>query len=175
MRRRSIHRAFVNWLGAAESRLKIAVQMKEHTRQHTELSFDDINPAIGAILTDRELGVCVEWQGWNYDCLTSLDVKPRRAGDGYVCELCKADERTIFPDLEALWRGHLFEPFLQWVNEKLAAADAIGLYGSPPSGWTFAELLSCHDARGTEPDISVPLRVSDNQWPVTICAPDCSE
>ena len=153
----------MNWLAAAGSRLLIAVRVKEHAGQHSELSFDGIDPAIGGFFTDRELSVFVDWQGRNWDLLINLDVMPERARNGYVCTLCGAEARTIFPDLDALWRDHLFEPFLQWVNGKLTAADTIGLYGSPSGGWTHAELLSGRDARRPEPEISVPLRGSHDK------------
>jgi hypothetical protein len=134
------------------------------------------NPALSAALINSEINVTVEWQGECWDFLLSLDVLPKQTAGGYVCGHCltampsdsrsaatKPEERTIFPSLEALWRDHLFEPFLKWVNEKLATADAVGLYGSPSCGWTHAELISNHDARRTKPDIRIPLRVSQHQ------------
>ncbi len=159
----TVHRAFVEWLDTARSRLKIAVEVRARTGRQVELSFVGINSAIGAILTTRELSVFVEWEGRIWDMLLSLDVWPRLAIGGYICEHCKPEERTIFPDLKSLLRDHLFEPFLEWVNEKLAAADAVGLYSSPPGGWTHAELLSHHDGGRTKPDIRLPLRVSHHQ------------
>lgn len=127
--------------------------------RYIELSFNGIHPAIGASLTSRELSVFADWQGQTWDLLLSLDVLPWRARSGYICELCQAEERTIFPNLEALWRDHLFEPLLTWVNTRLAMSDALDLYGSPSSGSTHAELLSRHDTQGTTPNIRIPVRV----------------
>ncbi len=63
---------------------------------------------------------------------------------GYQCKHCVHEDGKqvmMFPSREALWKDHLFEPFLQWVNEVLAPArwlqlSSIGEYGS-----TWAQLL----------------------------------
>jgi hypothetical protein len=86
-------------------------------------------------------------------------VLPQRGENGYVCGHCEAEARKTFPNLEALWRDHLFEPFLEWVNKKLATAEAVGFYGSLSSGWTHAELLPNYDPRRASPEVFiVPLR-----------------
>jgi hypothetical protein len=155
----SVHRAFIDWLEEVRLRLAIALEVRGRVGRHIELSFDGIHPAIGASLTSRELSVFADWQGQTWDLLLSLDVLPRRARSGYICELCQPEERPIFPNLEALWRDHLFEPLLTWVNTRLAISDALDLYGSPSSGSTHAELVSKHHTEGTEPNIRIPVRV----------------
>jgi hypothetical protein len=66
----------------------------------------------------------------------------------------------VFPNLDALWRDHLFEPFLAWVNEELAEADAVGLYGSPSDGYTHARLLTTGELH---PETFIPVRVRGQQ------------
>jgi hypothetical protein len=62
--------------------------------------------------------------------------------------------------LKDLWRDHFFEPLLEWINGKLAISEAVGLYGSPFSGWTHAKLILNDDLdKRTAPDIRLPLRV----------------
>ena len=160
MRLATVEQAFANWLDAARSRLKIPVQARARTKRQIELSFLGINSAIGASLTTRDLNVFVEWEGRNWDLLLAFDVWPRLAVGGYICEHCRPEQRTNFPDLEALWRDHLFEPLAEWINGKLAAADAVGLYGSASDGWTHAKLLSNGDPQTSEPNIRIPLRLS---------------
>jgi hypothetical protein len=154
-----VHRAFLKWRRSVSSRLAIRVRTRGYLMPHILLSFDGINPAIGAMLTCQELSVFVDWQGQHWDSLLSLDVWPRRCAGGYVCECCKLEGRAVFPNLEALWRDHLFEPFLAWVNEELAAADTVALYGSPAVGYTNAKLISRDDPQQAKPDISIPVRV----------------
>jgi hypothetical protein len=45
---------------------------------------------------------------------------------------------TTWPTREALWQDQLFEPFLKWVNERLAPATWLRLYGT--KGGTWAKL-----------------------------------
>jgi hypothetical protein len=156
---RMIDRAFAKWLEETRSRLDIAVEMRARTARQIGLSFAGINSAIGASLTTQQLCVFVACEGRIWDFLLCFDVWPRIAIGGYICEHCKPEQRTIFPDMEALWRDHLFEQLLEWVNGKLAVADAVGLYGSPLDGWPHAELVSNDDAKGPKPDIRIPLRV----------------
>ena len=160
MRHPSIHHAFVNWLETAGSRFAVGVRVTGRAGQHIELSFDDITPALGAFLSSRELTVFVDWEGQNWDSPLSLDVTPRRSGGGYICECCKPEGRTVFPTLDALRGDHLFEPFLAWVNEELAAADVIGLYGSPSDGYTQAKLLHTEDLTRGSPGRVIVLRTT---------------
>jgi hypothetical protein len=47
-----------------------------------------------------------------------------------VCDLCPPESRSVFPNRAVLWIDHLFEPFLEWVDESLAKAKWLALYGS---------------------------------------------
>jgi hypothetical protein len=114
---------------------------------------------IDTFLDNNTLTVNVHWEDQHWDALLSLDVNPRRSAGGYICECCEPEERKIFRSIEALWRDHLFDPLLNWINGELASADAIGLYGSPSQGWMSAKLLSEDDLRRAEPDIRIPARV----------------
>jgi hypothetical protein len=159
-------KAFLVWLESADLRIPIAVRPSGCINEPSiDLSFEEINPAIGAFLTCWELVVFVNWEGQNWDVLLNLDTRPRRlARGGYTCECCKRQNRRIFPSLDALWRDHLFEPFLAWVNGELAVADTIGLYGSPAEGYTQAKLLPTEtEPRGIGPNISVPVRARPQQ------------
>jgi hypothetical protein len=157
----AVHRAFVQWLETARPRLKIPVEVRGQTKRRIKLAFVGINSAIGASLTAQELNVFVEWEGRVWDFLRCFDLWPRLVAGGYICEHCRPEERTVFPTIEHLWRDHLFEPLLKWVNERLAVSDSVCLIGSPSSGWTHAE-LSDRDPQRPEPDIRVPLRVGQN-------------
>ena len=81
----TVYRAFIEWLGAARSRLKIPVEVRARTerqierralssRSKIELSFVGIGSAIGASLTSRELSIFVEWEERIWDLFLSLDV-----------------------------------------------------------------------------------------------------
>jgi hypothetical protein len=159
----TVQHAFFEWLDTARPRLKIPMELRALTGRQIELAFVGINSAIGATLTTRELSVFVEWEGRIWDFFRCFDVWPRLAIGGYICEHCRPEQRTIFPCMHSLWQDHLFEPLLEWVNGKLAAADAVSLYGSPSTGWTHAELVSKHGAQEASLHIRIPARVSPHQ------------
>jgi hypothetical protein len=82
-----------------------------------------------------------------WDILFFADVLVSHRDNGVVCAIC-VDEghEVVFPDLEALWADHLFEPFVRWICEKLLPADRIALY-SEIGHATWARLLRPeHDA-----------------------------
>jgi hypothetical protein len=94
------------------------------------------------------MNVLVEWNEECWDLLLSLDSAPRRGRTGYFCEYCldyfrdtnPGEEFTrIFPSREGVWADHLFEPFLKWVNDDLANAKWLGLFGNPEKA-TWAKL-----------------------------------
>jgi hypothetical protein len=161
-------RAFVDWLSDAGPRLAIALRVDKQDSESIEVSFVGINTAVGAIIeydeTDAfvELQVFVDWEGSNWDLILILDCEPVRRADGYVCDLCPPEDQKVFPSREALWRDHLFEPFLEWVNKDLATADVIYLWSSPGKGMTSARLLRSSAIREDDPSgICVPLRLQE--------------
>jgi hypothetical protein len=164
-----VHRAFASWLCDVVAGLAVGVRIEKQTPESIEMSFDGMNPAVGAIIkydendeTDAfvELEVFVDWEGSNWDLILNLDCEPVRRADGYICDLCPPEDRKVFSSREALWRDHLFEPFLEWINEQLAQADVIGLSGSPGEGMTRATLLrSSAIPEDDPPGFCVPLRL----------------
>jgi hypothetical protein len=72
---------------------------------------------------------------------------------GYYCALCIPEYRTYYACREALWQAELFEPFLDWLNNKLFPAIWLGLYQGKGGG-TWAELLN-----ETDPEALVLLPV----------------
>ena len=73
--------------------------------------------------------------------LISLDAIPAATPMGYRCTLCENATQT-WTSREALWQDHLFEPLLDWVNETLAPATTLRLFGTRDEGCTWAELGS---------------------------------
>jgi hypothetical protein len=57
-----------------------------------------------------------------------------------VCSLCDDAERDLYICREALWQLHLFEPFLDWVNNKLTQSEWIEVYGQEGKS-TYAKLI----------------------------------
>ena len=114
-----------------------------------EFSFAGINRAISGALTTYEVEVWVTYRNDCWDLLFNVDAEPKRIpAGGYLCDLCPADARRVFADRPALWTDHLFEGLLEWVNDSLARAKWLALYGDPDTA-TWARLLPGDDPSQT--------------------------
>lgn len=131
--RPQIQRAFLSWLNENQTHFGLPIRITKITAKAVELRFLNYPECLSVWLTGNELGVHVEWQEDYWDCLIDLDVSPIHTLDGYQCKHCatdNAEEVIVFSSLEALWKDHLFEPFLKWVNEKLAPARWLSISSS---------------------------------------------
>jgi hypothetical protein len=143
--RRSLHNSFCQWYAANEDRFAIKLELLKHAKSCLEIGFVSINRILVAHLVDNGIRVSVVSQAKYWDTILDLDAIPKRVPAGYVCDLCLAEDRAVFPSLEALWRDHVFEPFLVWVNDELAKAEAISVSGIPD--WTgLVRLIRAHAA-----------------------------
>jgi hypothetical protein len=156
-----LQRAFLAWLDEARPRLAVAIHIRPSTSEMLEFSFALAGAVLaGALTTGGDLAVTAEWEGECWDFLFSEEVRPQTTPDGFVCSLCETQgKHRIFPNIEALWHDHLFDPFEQWINTKLAVARAVALYRTDNGGATWARLVSACDPTGS-PTIMVPRNVS---------------
>lgn len=135
--RRRIQRAFIAWLYANKHRFSYKLQIHRRTDRIIEMSFAGINPAVTAILA-RSIDIPVILHNECMDLLASFETDPARDATGYYCALYTACDRQYFATREALWITEIFEPFLDWVNKELAAANFLEIFETP--GITFAKL-----------------------------------
>jgi hypothetical protein len=156
MPRRKIQRAFLSWLEANRGRLALDITLGKRTDMVQEFSFAGINPAISAALTTYEIEVWAVHDDYSWDILFNVDAEPKRVPDGYVCDLCRPDARQVFADRPALWTDHLFEGLLVWINDNLARAKWLALYGSP-GHTSWARLLPGDDPSETLGDGGLTL------------------
>lgn len=138
-----IQRAFVRWFRENHNRFAVPVRLTKITGKGILLNFPKHPDCLSVWLSRWDLSVHVTWQEVWWDMLISLDAFPEQVPGGYRCRLhLNFDE--IWPTREALWRHDLFEPFLAWVNEQLAQAYQLSLYGKPGSS-TWALLVDGQD------------------------------
>ena len=88
----------------------------------------------------------------NWDGLACFEGNPVRSGKGWVCSDCRdyqaglvSDDPefkklTVYQDRHDCWSRHMFEMFLQWVNENLASSKWLELYRNPKEA-TWAVLV----------------------------------
>ena len=122
--------SFLAWLNEARGRFARAIIIERCTDTGVEFSFDVGRSILSGWINDYELVISVDHDGTCWDLIACFEACPERSGAGYVCSDCFPDARTLFASPDALWTDHIFDPFLTWVNEKLAPASAIALIGS---------------------------------------------
>lgn len=143
-----IQRAFFAWFDEARPRLKRDISIVRRTDRSVEFTFHAGTDALRGWLYRNEVVIAVDYDGTCWDLLIAYDVYPRKIADGYICTECPPDAQHIHPSREALWRDHLFDPLLRWVNEELATATGLALYDY--TGMTCAELVR---APVSKPDV----------------------
>lgn len=164
----AIQRCFAAWHDANADRFLVPVRRGEGTRRSLRLDFPTLGleGILDAALLGSEITVCASMEGACWDLLVSLDlVVPERVEGGWVCRHCVggAPHTGITPKLhasrEALWRDHVFEAFLAWVNGTLARADALAFYRFGEGGTSACLLPVDGRVRDTPPPAHVvPLR-----------------
>jgi len=144
MSKPDLRRAFLDWLDEARSRLAVAIHIERSTAEAIDFSFALANPVLlGALIARGDLVISAEWAGTSWDFLFFNEVRPQQNLNGFTCSLCKpGNKRRVFPSLETLWHDHLFEPFADWINTKLAIAQAVALYRSDNGSARWARLVT---------------------------------
>ncbi len=134
------------WLDEARSRLRVGINIDASSADGVEFSFDVRNVVlrgwVGGDGRHGEIAVEADWAGQSWDFLLNLEASISAAPSGFLCMLCEPDAHRVFPTMEALWRDHLFDPFEEWVNTKLAPARAVALFRLDGShGTTWVRLI----------------------------------
>lgn len=129
--RRRFHEVFFQWYAAHEEKFAIKLELLKRTDRGLDIGFCKIDRIVTAVFTDSEIAINVDWQDTFWDVIQWFEAPPKKVPGGYVCDLCPQDDRPVFSSREDLWNDHIFEPFLAWVNDDLATAEAISLSGTP--------------------------------------------
>ena len=154
-----IQRCFLGWLKEVEPRLDLPLRQICRTDQALVLGFKGVTPALSITLSRYDPNVWVNWRGTCWDAIFSEYVSAQRTPEGCLCAACPGDMRKLWPSREVLWREHLFEPFLKWVNGTLAHSEMLAMYGEE-SGRTWAFLRSTEQLEHlAEAQFVVPVRM----------------
>lgn len=126
---------FLKWLDMNRHRFAIPITVAKRTKGCVDIAFTGINPVISAHVREQgqdcSLSVFVSRKGDPHDCLDiilDLECMAAKTDGGYICSECEIEKWKKFADLKSLLEDHLFEPFLNWVNNELATAQYIGLW-----------------------------------------------
>ncbi len=144
LRRPRIQRAFESWFKKNSTRFAVPLRVTKIKASGIELRFDNYPDCLSVWLSKDEIAVHVNWEGEWWDMIIDLDIWPGNKRGGFICECClvePGESVVIFPTREALWQDHLFEPFLKWVNEKLAPARWLQICCTKDRGARWERLI----------------------------------
>lgn len=168
-----IQRSFLSWFAESRRRFAVPLRVTRRTKQGIALEFTSAKSLIRATLTSWEINVGFDWQGACWDLLICFEAIPELTKNGYICSLCNPEQRATYTTRDQLWRNHLFEPFLAWVNRTLTKAPWIEIYGSAGRATAVRLLTSlpenqCSDLnqRGN------CCQIIDNPWYVPYGGPE---
>lgn len=142
LQRAEVRRSFLAWFAENRYRFVIPVRIVSRRSRIIQLQFEGITRHIEVYLGRRELAVDVIHRGRWFDRMLDNDIclAVRRSG-GWVCDWSdQAEKGRVYATKQALWRAHLWEPLLTWVNEDLATARWVRLAKS--SGCQDAQLIT---------------------------------
>lgn len=151
-----IQREFLAWYRQNRGRFALPLCQLARNRETLHLGFVGITSAISARLGYGSLAVGTELNGCYCDTIADFDTAMEHTPNGYVCKLCDPGERKCFRTRGDIWRNHLFEPFLAWVNEELANACWLRLTTLRDGGSSWAKLIHT-DSELSEPDRTLVL------------------
>lgn len=159
LRRPRIQRAFESWFKKNSTRFAVPILLTKITSRGIKLRFHNYPDCLSVWLSSNELAVHVDWQGEWWDMIIDLDVWPYHTRGGYKCKCClvePGESAVIFPSREALWQDHLFDPFLEWVNEELAPARWLQISCTVDRGARWERLIR-DESELDKPDRMVPF------------------
>ena len=153
---RSLSNAFMAWLVQqnADVRAEIVATRRRH-RVHIRFPR---YPSLRGRVWNHCLAVYADDdRGENYDRIFDADCLPihLEGSETFECGFCEG-ERAVFEDREALFKDHLFEPFGEWVCQKLR--HATGVEYQRIGGVTWARLRTPESSDTFEED---DLRIDD--------------
>lgn len=138
-------REFFAWYRQNAHRFALPLRLMACRKHSIELGLMDITPVISISLSRTNLGVHVVLGGEHFDTLLDLDIAPRHHPFGFVCEFCDDKTRQIFKTRADLWRDHIYEELLTWVNTGLAPANWLRLSHIGTNGTSWASLIRSPD------------------------------
>jgi hypothetical protein len=153
-------RAFARWLNVNRSRFLNLPVLRGTNSSKVQIVLEN-QPAC-LLVRLKNLEISVIWQGLAWDMLFHTHNSAVRVGSGYRDRMAR-DHTRLWPCLEAFWIDQMFEPFLAYVNEELAQASTIKLFGNYGE-ITWAELGNERNLTvNEEPIAEIPLHFRSKQ------------
>lgn len=130
-------RLFNDWLAQNRSRFSHPPMAIRRRKGSLSFRFTGVASSVWGSINDwGGMVIGVDYQGECWDLVADLDIAPERlTTGGYICGLCDADSRMIYPTREAIWMEHGFEPLLEWCNQQFQADRWVTIWGIDGGSW----------------------------------------
>jgi hypothetical protein len=139
--------AFMRWASDSINRFALPVFVTAISPSQTDLTIPGMHSALRITLQDdTDINIFVTWAAVFWDILASMDVCAELAPDGHGWHntLLIPEARRLHHSQAECWREDGFEWLLKWINDELALATHLALYGGDGcdngGGWTAAHL-----------------------------------
>ena len=152
--RRHWQRTFLHWFEISRNRFLVPIHIGRIMHERICFSIVGFAGCLAGTVRENGLSVSVEWQGECFDLVFDLDISPRRNESGYFCGCCLPEYVVHYPTREALLVGHSFEPFLEWVNDRVARAETLSLTVVDDGNFCCADFLNANGSRVRPPSVT---------------------
>lgn len=151
---------FLAWFEQSKTLFKAQPIIVECSKRIIELAFEGETANIRVCVINNnglhDLSVAFYWDEVWVDFFLCEETCPKKTKNGYICELCHAHDPSTsvtHPTLNALWESHLFQPFLDWVNNTLVTKPYIEILGTVSDCYQAVSLLDFKHDLG-EPELA---------------------
>lgn len=141
-----VRRTYDAWIHSHAQRFRYPPWIAESRKHGFTLRFRGLAPQLTFQVRQRRSWGSAELMihdtnGVYWDIIGDFDLSEVRTADGrYRCDWCQGG--ADYPSRAALWEAHVFEPLLDWINQR-TADQWVCLYGTPEQDFWGARLLSC--------------------------------
>lgn len=138
-------RVFLQWFEHARGRLLVPIHIVPIRKDGIRFEVAGFSGCLHGTVKNDGISVRVHRQGEMIDYVWDNDCLVKRVREGFYCGLVMPEFSAFYPTREALWIDHMFEPFLEWMNDVPAKAEVLRL--SIGSWGSCAEFLSADGKR----------------------------
>ena len=168
--RSRIQRAFLAWFKTARKQLLLPFRITKRNKNLIFLDYEKAGLRVSGLLNPYGLHISLFWQEGVESAVLWNEARTKLTSNGYKCKQSADPEewgdevyvhktRLSYPTREDLWRVHLFDVFLDYVNNTLTKYPFIEIYDVKSSMYYSGGAVSSGDRFGVIPRSSKDERV----------------
>lgn len=151
--RSRIERAFFAWYAEHQDAFLRPLVLARRTDGNLSFTMPGLNPNLGINLHTWEFCLYASGQDQDWDRVIAFNAYPELTNQGYYDTFTQPGYCIFYNRRELLWQAEMFDPFMNWLNNKLMSAKWLGLYGAKGS-CIWAELIAEPDPEAL---VSLPV------------------